>query len=223
MEVREQSLVNFGCPRSAGAAGQSQHPAQTLSKHFELKRKIFPPNISPFDLFLQDQTGAKRSQSADSQSSSDEHRRWLQMNANAPAVYVWDVQTSELLLLLLITMLNIAALNGTAHRTSLETGRLHVPDIHLEKSQQKTFFFFKSQKAQTLNELNKTVQLFFSFDRQNQKKKKKKAYSNASITTVASTLISSLASHLASDVSYLSSSGVFQRLHAAACLHVLRS
>lgn len=82
------------------------------------------------------------------------------MNANAPAVYVWDVQTSEFLLLLLITMLNIAALNGTAHRTSLETGRLRVPYIHLEKSQYKTFFQ-KSQKAQTLNELNKTVQLFF--------------------------------------------------------------
>lgn len=41
-----------------------------------------------------------------------------------------------------------------------------------KKASRKHFFFFKSQKAQTLNELNKTGQLFFSFDRQNQKKKK---------------------------------------------------
>lgn len=79
---RSKAEIIFGHPRSAGAAGKSEHPAQTLSKHLELKRQIFPSNISPFDLFLQDQTAAKRSGSADSEFI----RRTptpLQMNANA--------------------------------------------------------------------------------------------------------------------------------------------
>lgn len=137
------------------------------------------------------------------------------MNANAPAVYVWDVQTSEFLLLLLITMLNIAALNGTAHPTSLQTGtRKKVSTKH---------FLSKAEKPiKALNEL-KTLQLFFfSFDGQNKQTKEKTHPILITITTVASTLISSVASHLAPDASYLSSSGVFQRLLAAACLHVLR-
>lgn len=57
------------------------------------------------------------------------------MNANTPAVYVWDVQTNEFLLLLLIVMLNIAVLNATAYQDFLETKRLQATNHNqLKKS-----------------------------------------------------------------------------------------